>query len=68
MKKATLQTDGSWKIEDFTSQEETDHNAMVEHGKALKESIVAAAIKKDADDGSDGIVISCGFNSCSPCK
>lgn len=49
MKKATLQTDGSWKIEDFTSQEETDHNAMVEHGKALKESIVAAAIKKEND-------------------
>ena len=31
-------------------------------------SMETVAIKKDAEDGSEGIVISCGFSSCSPSK
>tara|TARA_A100001388_G_C28413494_1_gene331682 strand:- start:98 stop:316 length:219 start_codon:yes stop_codon:yes gene_type:complete len=49
MKKATLQTDGSWKIEDLTSQEVTDYNAMTEHGKTVQAEIKAAAEKKATD-------------------
>ena len=36
MKKATLQTDGTWKVEEFTSEEVTDYNATVASGKAKK--------------------------------
>lgn len=49
MKKATLQTDGTWKIEEFTSEEETDYNATVASGKKLKEDVAAAATKKATD-------------------
>ena len=49
MKKATLQTDGSLKIEELTSQEVTDHNAMVEHGKAVRTELKTAAEKKATD-------------------
>ena len=49
MKKATLQTDGTWKIEEFTSEEEADYNASVASGKKLKEDIAAAATKKSTD-------------------
>ena len=44
MKKATLQIDGSWKIEDFTSEEETKYNADVVTDKAL---IDAELLDKD---------------------
>tara|TARA_R100000388_G_scaffold93394_2_gene77976 strand:+ start:652 stop:870 length:219 start_codon:yes stop_codon:yes gene_type:complete len=49
MKKATLQTDGSWKIEELTAQEVTDYNAMSEHGKKVRAEIKAAAEKKATD-------------------
>ena len=39
MKKATLQIDGSWKIEDLTSEEETNYNADVASSKTLFEYI-----------------------------
>jgi len=49
MKKATLQADGSWNIEDLTSEEETAYNITVAEGKAFKEAQVAAAEKKATD-------------------
>ena len=49
MKKAILQTDGSWKVEEFTSEETTDYNTMVAEGKAFKEAEEAAATKKATD-------------------
>jgi type II restriction/modification system DNA methylase subunit YeeA len=49
MKKATLQADGSWNIEDLTSEEETNYNAITEHGKALQAEIKTAAEKKATD-------------------
>tara|TARA_B100000424_G_C22722912_1_gene392510 strand:+ start:467 stop:685 length:219 start_codon:yes stop_codon:yes gene_type:complete len=49
MKKATLQTDGTWKIEEFTSQDVTDYNALSEQGKAHRAEIKAAAEKKATD-------------------
>tara|TARA_Y100000401_G_scaffold99661_1_gene88096 strand:- start:1594 stop:1812 length:219 start_codon:yes stop_codon:yes gene_type:complete len=52
MKKATLQTDGTWKVEEFTSEEETDYNATVASGKKLKEDVAAAATKKTTDAAS----------------
>ena len=49
MKKAILQTDGTWVIQDFTPAEETDYNKMVAEGKAFKEAAEAAATKKETD-------------------
>tara|TARA_A100001391_G_scaffold39449_1_gene21951 strand:- start:213 stop:431 length:219 start_codon:yes stop_codon:yes gene_type:complete len=49
MKKATLQADGSWKIEDLTSEEVTAYNNTVAEGKAFKEAQEAAATKKATD-------------------
>lgn len=49
MKKATLQTDGSWKIEDLTSEEVAAYNTTVAEGKAFKDAQAAAATKKAAD-------------------
>ncbi len=49
MKKATLQTDGSWNVREFTSEEETSFNAMTEHGKALQAAAKTAAEKKATD-------------------
>ena len=49
MKKATLQTDGSWNIEDLTSEEVAAYNTTVAEGKAFKEAQVAAAEKKATD-------------------
>ena len=49
MKKATLQTDGSWSIEDLTSEEVAAYNTTVAEGKAFKEAQTAAAIKKEND-------------------
>ena len=49
MKKATLQTDGSWKVEEFTSTEETDYNNTVTSGKAIKQVEADAATKKATD-------------------
>ena len=49
MKKATLQTDGTWKIEEFTSSEETDYNQTVTSGKAKKQADADAITKKATD-------------------
>jgi len=49
MKKATLQTDGSWKVEEFTSEETTAYNNEVTEDKAMKDAEAAAATKKAAD-------------------
>ena len=52
MKKATLQTDGNWKIETMTSDEETDYNETVASGKTMKENQAAAEAKKATDKAS----------------
>ena len=52
MKKAILQTDGTWKVEEFTAEETTEYNATVASGKALQDSITAAATKKATDAAS----------------
>lgn len=49
MKKATLQTDGTWKIEEFTSEEVTDYNATVASGQAIKQAHADAITKKATD-------------------
>ena len=36
MNKATLQPDGSWKVETMSADEETDWKGTVESGKTLK--------------------------------
>ena len=52
MNKATLQPDGSWKVETMTEAEETDWKATVESGKTLKANMEAAAAKKATDQAS----------------
>ena len=52
MNKATLQADGSWKIETMTSDEETDWKATQESGKTIKDNMEAAATKKATDKAS----------------
>ena len=49
MKKATLQTDGSWKIEEFTAEETTQYNADVTSGQAIKQAHADAIAKKATD-------------------
>ena len=49
MKHATLQTDGSWKIEEFTSEETTAYNNEVAAYKTMRDAETAAAIKKEND-------------------
>ena len=49
MKKAILQTDGSWKIEEFTSEETTAYNNEVAADKTMRDAETAAAIKKEND-------------------
>ena len=46
MNKATLQPDGSWKVETMTADEETDWKGTVESGKTLKANMEAAIAKK----------------------
>ena len=52
MNKATLQPDGSWKVETMTADEETDWKGTVESGKTLKENMEAAIAKKATDKAS----------------
>ena len=52
MKKATLQTDGTWKIEEFTSEETEQYNKEVAEDKARKDAEAAAAAKKATDAAS----------------
>ena len=49
MKKATLQTDGTCKIEEFTSEETEQYNKEVAEDKAMKDAEAAAATKKVND-------------------
>ena len=48
MRKATLQTDGTWKIEEFTSEETSEYNKHVSEDKTMKDADIAAAAKKAA--------------------
>tara|TARA_B100000085_G_scaffold138490_1_gene126228 strand:+ start:1273 stop:1494 length:222 start_codon:yes stop_codon:yes gene_type:complete len=48
-KKAILQTDGTWKIEDFTAEEETDLEASRADIIAKKKAAEDAATKKATD-------------------
>ena len=52
MKKATQQTDGTWKVEEFTSEETTQYNADVANLKTIKDADEAAASKKATDAAS----------------
>ena len=52
MKKATLQTDGTWKVETMSSDEEKDYNDCATDGNALKTAILAAETKKETDKAS----------------
>ena len=52
MKKATLQADGSWKLEDFTSEETTAFNETATSSKTHKDEVETAATKKTTDAAS----------------
>ena len=52
MRKATLQTDGTWKIEEVTSEETSEYNKHVSEDKTMKDADIAAAAKKAADRAS----------------
>ena len=52
MKKATLQTDGTWKVETMSSDEEKDYNDSAASAKTLKEKLIAAEAKKETDKAS----------------
>ena len=49
MNKATLQPDGSWKVETMTADEETDWKGTQESGKTLKADMEAALTQKATD-------------------
>ena len=49
MKKAIRQTDGTWKVEEFTSEETTQYNADLASSKTMKDADEAAAKKKETD-------------------
>tara|TARA_A100001035_G_scaffold127652_1_gene100379 strand:+ start:438 stop:659 length:222 start_codon:yes stop_codon:yes gene_type:complete len=48
-KKAILQTDGTWKIQEFTAEEEADKQATVAETAAMKKAMEDAATKKETD-------------------
>ena len=52
MKKATLQTDGTWKVETMSSDEEKDYNDCAASAKTMKEELIAAETKKATDKAS----------------
>ena len=52
MKKATLQTDGTWKVETMSSDEEKDYNDCAASAKTMKEELIAAETKKATDQAS----------------
>ena len=52
MNKATLQPDGSWKVETMTDAEVADWQETVESGKTLKANMEAAIAKKATDKAS----------------
>jgi hypothetical protein len=48
-KKAILQTDGTWKIEEFTAEEEKDLQETIAENTAQKQAIIDAEKKKAED-------------------
>tara|TARA_R100000231_G_C5320827_1_gene163364 strand:+ start:174 stop:395 length:222 start_codon:yes stop_codon:yes gene_type:complete len=48
-KKAILQTDGTWKIEEFTAEEETDLQATIADDTAKRKAREDAATKRATD-------------------
>ncbi len=52
MKKATLQTDGTWLVETMSSSEETEINNYTAAGNALKAAEAAAITQKATDKAS----------------
>ena len=48
-KKAILQTDGTWKIQEFTAEEETDLQETIADTTAKKKAIEDAITKKATD-------------------
>ena len=52
MNKATLQPDGSWKVETMTDAEVADWQGTVESGNTLKDNMEAAATKTATDKAS----------------
>ena len=49
MKKAILQTDGSWVVETISTEEEADLKSVIAKGKAMKKAAEDAAAKKITD-------------------
>ena len=49
MKKAILQTDGSWVVETISTEEEADLKSVIANGKAMKKAAEDAAAKKVTD-------------------
>ena len=49
MKKAILQTDGSWVMETISAEEEADLKSVIANGKAMKKAAEDAAAKKVTD-------------------
>ena len=49
MKKATLQTDGTWKVEVMSVEEEKDINDCTTHGKSMIAAHEAEIAKKETD-------------------
>ena len=49
MKKATLQTDGTWKVEVMSVDEEKDINDCTAHGKSMIAAHEAEVAKKETD-------------------
>lgn len=52
MKKATLQTDGTWLVETMSSTEEAEINNYTAAGKSIKEAHEAEIAKKATDKAS----------------
>ena len=52
MKKATLQTDGTWLVETMSSSEETEINNYTAAGNTLKAAEAAAITQKATDKAS----------------
>ena len=48
-KKAILQTDGTWKIQEFTAEEEADLQATYAETIAMKKAMEDAEKKKETD-------------------
>ena len=49
MNKAILQTDGTWKIEEYTSEETAEMTKVIAEDQAAVDAMKAAATKKATD-------------------